>query len=270
MRVSTLPVPAKARDPDHRAGSVRHTLVDRPARDPVASTDAIVQVYGARCARALGWFGIHTWIAVKPTGATRFTVYQVIAGRLRMRGTVLAIRSHVPDAPWFGNPPRLLAERCGDGVDALIERIDRVARAYPYARRYLAWPGPNSNTFTAHVARCVPELGLDLPPTAIGKDYLGARCIGPAPSGRGMQVVWLGLLGALVSRVEGIEFNVLGLNFGIDPFAPALRLPLIGRVGAKRARPLLQPPYSHGESATVSGLNSPPHSASTTRRMTTA
>jgi hypothetical protein len=236
------------------------------APDPATTPEAVVQVYGARCAGWLGIFGIHTWIAVKPAGARRFTVYQVIGGRLRVRGSVVAIRSHVPDTPWCGNPPRLLAERRGDGVDALIARIDRAARAYPYPQSYLAWPGPNSNTFTAYIARAVPELGLDLPPTAIGKDFRGVRLAGRAPSGRGVQLSLFGLLGALASPIEGLELNVLGLSFGIDPFAPALRLPLAERIGPRRA----QPPYSHGESAIVSGLKSPQHSASTTRRITIA
>jgi hypothetical protein len=60
-------------------------------------------------------------------------------------------------------------------VDQLIKRIDKAAREYPYANEYTVWPGPNSNTFTAWIARAVPELGVDLPATAIGKDYLGRR-----------------------------------------------------------------------------------------------
>ncbi|NDA85703.1 MAG: DUF3750 domain-containing protein, partial [Burkholderiaceae bacterium] len=31
-------------------------------------------------------------------------------------------------------------------------------QSYPYADSYTMWPGPNSNTFTAHVGREVPEL----------------------------------------------------------------------------------------------------------------
>ena len=49
----------------------------------------------------------------------------------------------------------------------------RPSQRYPYADSYRVWPGPNSNTFTAFVLREVPELRVDLPPTAIGKDYLG-------------------------------------------------------------------------------------------------
>ncbi|NBS60201.1 MAG: DUF3750 domain-containing protein, partial [Betaproteobacteria bacterium] len=37
------------------------------------------------------------------------------------------------------------------------------------------------------------------------------------------------------SGVEGLELNVLGLTFGLNPFDPAIKLPLIGRIGAERS-----------------------------------
>ena len=67
----------------------------------------------------------------------------------------------------------LLADRRGEGVDELITRIEAAVDSYPYADTYRVWPGPNSNTFVAHVLRSAPELRADLPATAIGKDYLG-------------------------------------------------------------------------------------------------
>ncbi|TMH81974.1 MAG: DUF3750 domain-containing protein [Betaproteobacteria bacterium] len=205
------------------------------APDPAATAEAVVQVYGARCSGWAGYFGIHTWIAVKPSAARAYTVYEVIDWRLRRSDSAVAIRKRAPDARWAGNVPAVLADRRGYGVDALIERIDKAAREYPYAGEYAAWPGPNSNTFTAHIARAVPELGVDLPPTAIGKDYLGDRLLATAPSGEGLQLSLFGLLGVLASGVEGFEVNVLGLALGIDPFSPALRLALVGRLGAARS-----------------------------------
>jgi hypothetical protein len=196
----------------------------------------VVQVYGARCSRWRGHFGIHTWIAVKPAGARAYTIYEVMDSYFRRTGSAVAIRKRAPDARWFGSTPGLLADKRGEGVDALIKRIDQAAREYPYAHEYVVWPGPNSNTFTAHVARAVPGLEADLPPTAIGKDYLGDRLLAKAPSGSGFQVSLFGLLSVLVSGVEGVEVNVLGLGFGVDPFSPAIRLPLLGRVGAVRRR----------------------------------
>jgi hypothetical protein len=201
---------------------------------PSDTPEAVVQVYAARAWAWRGYFGVHTWIAVKPERATAYTVYEVIGWRLRWAESVLAIHDRVPDERWFGSVPVLLADKRGPDAEALIGRIDRAARAYPYAAEYRMWPGPNSNTFTAWVGRAVPELEMDLPPTAIGKDYLGGRLVAPAPSGSGIQLSLFGLLGATVGRVEGLEVNVLGLTFGLDPLSPALKLPLIGRIGAAR------------------------------------
>jgi hypothetical protein len=211
------------------------------APDPATTPEAVVQVYGARCSGWLGYFGVHTWVAVKPAGARAYTVYEVTDACFRRSGCALAIRRRAPDARWFGNAPELLAEKRGAAAGPLIERIDKAARAYPHAREYVLWPGPNSNTFTAYVARTVPELEVDLPPTAIGKDFLGTRLLATAPSGSGFQVSLFGLLGVLASRVEGFEINVLGLAFGIDPFSPALKLPFLGRLGAPRAEDRIAP-----------------------------
>jgi hypothetical protein len=44
-----------------------------------------------------------------------------------------------------------------------------------------------------------------------------------------------GLFGLTASAVEGLEVNLLGLTFGLNPFDPALKLPLLGRLGPARA-----------------------------------
>ena len=145
----------------------------------------------------------------------------------------MVVHSRPPDGRWFGSVPELYADRRGPGVDELIERIDKAARAYPYGAEYPAWPGPNSNTFTAWIARAVPELEVDLPATAIGKDYLGSAIVGAAPSGSGVQLSLGGMLGLAMSAVDGLEFNVLGLNFGISP--SGVKLPMVGRIGSSSA-----------------------------------
>jgi len=204
------------------------------APDPVAEREALVQVYAARTWGWRGLFGVHTWVAVKPTNAGAYRVYEVIGWRLRSGRSAVTVSERHPDARWFGSLPELIAEKRGAGVDAIIGRIDQAAAAYPYAGRYAAWPGPNSNTFTAWVLRAAPELRADLPPTAIGKDYLGEGIVSSAPSGSGHQFSLRGLLGIAASGVEGVEVNVLGLTFGINPFDPSLKLPLVGRIGPER------------------------------------
>jgi hypothetical protein len=137
-----------------------------------------------------------------------------------------------PDNYWFESRPDLLVDRRGEGVDRLIDRVEAAAREYPYPATYRTWPGPNSNTFTAFIARAVPELKLDLPPTAVGKDFLpGGAPVGVTPSGTGFQLSLLGLAGVLVGWEEGFELNLLGLTFGLDWNRPALKLPGVGRVG---------------------------------------
>jgi len=204
------------------------------APDPATTSEAVVQVYAARTWGWKGSFGVHTWVAVKPPEAKTYLVYEVIGWRLRWGGSALVVSERTPDGHWFGNAPELLAEKRGAEAEPLIPRIEAAVQAYPYAKEYSVWPGPNSNTFTAWVSRAVPELKLDLPPTAIGKDFLGDRIVASAPSGSGVQISLAGLLALTASGVEGIELNLLGLTFGIDPFSPALKLPLIGRIGAAR------------------------------------
>ena len=59
------------------------------APDPVAEREALVQVYAARAFGWRGWFGVHTWVAVKPTNAGAYRVYEVIGWRLRWGNCLL-------------------------------------------------------------------------------------------------------------------------------------------------------------------------------------
>jgi hypothetical protein len=208
----------------HASSGQAPTPQDEPA--------ALIQIYGARAYNWRGAFGIHTWIATKRHSATHYLVYQVIGWNLyRGRSAVTVSRLEAPDFAWFNARPELLLEYRGPNVETLIDRIEAAVADYPYPDQYRVWPGPNSNTFTAFVARQVPELELDLPPTAIGKDYLiGGQVLDRMPSGTGWQVSLLGLLGVGLAWEEGIELNVLGLSAGIDLNDLALRLPGIGRI----------------------------------------
>src|ERR671911_1559379 len=56
------------------------------APDPAVTREPVVQVYAARAVRWRGYFGVHTWIAVKPSGAEHFTIHEVLGYRLRRTG----------------------------------------------------------------------------------------------------------------------------------------------------------------------------------------
>ena len=139
---------------------------------PAVTEEAVVQVYGAKAWGWRGWFAIHTWIAAKRTGEPSYTVYDVVGWRAHRGEPVLRIARDLPDRYWFGEKPRILKEHRGAGVDKLIDEIDRAAQAYPWKSSYTVFPGPNSNTFTAWIAKQVPDLGLSLPFAAIGSGYV--------------------------------------------------------------------------------------------------
>ncbi len=203
------------------------------APDPAGVEEAVVQVYAARAFSWRGAFSVHTWIAVKPAQAGYYTRYEVIGWRY-YRGMSAVSISHerAPDAEWFGATPWLLRELRGADADAVIRALPAAVASYPYPRRYRPWPGPNSNTFTAHVARHIPQLRLALPAIAIGKDYLGRGwSVARSPSGTGLQFSLAGAFGVLAGWREGVELNILALTVGIDPVGLAIQLPGIGRVG---------------------------------------
>ena len=200
------------------------------APDPATHPAAVVQVYASRTFGWRGAFAVHTWLAAKPAGADRYTRYEVIGWYAMRGGSALSISDHsAPDAEWYGAPPRLVRDVRGPAAQAIIDKLPAAAASYPYATSYTMWPGPNSNTFTAHLGREIPELELTLPSMAIGKDYLPAgQLFARTPSGTGYQLSLSGVLGLAAARDEGIELNVLGLVVGFNFRHPGIKLPGIG------------------------------------------
>jgi hypothetical protein len=201
------------------------------APDPATTPEAVVQVYAARAVSWRGVFAVHTWIVVKPSNAAQYTRYEVVGFGVSAENPAIKINRTGPDNYWFGAKPALILDRRGVGVDDLIARVRQAVASYPYPNEYLAWPGPNSNTFMAYIARQVPELGLALPSNAIGKDYLpGGAVFAAAPSATGYQFSLFGVIGLMVARNEGVELNLLGMDIGIGFKAPGLKLPGVGLV----------------------------------------
>src|SRR5262245_9411438 len=61
------------------------------APDPATTWEPVVQVYAARAVRWRGYFGVHTWVSVKPRGAAEFTTYEVNGWRLRRSGSSVSV-----------------------------------------------------------------------------------------------------------------------------------------------------------------------------------
>ena len=205
------------------------------APDSKNNAEAFIQLYAARSWSWRGAFFVHTWFATKRLTHIYYKVYQVIGWQYFQNRQVLIIERDTPDRYLFGQRPQLLLDlRGGKDVEALINRLEEVMKEYPYYNTYNSWPGPNSNTFTAFVLRQIPALGIELPPTAIGKDFLPpGQLLARSPSGTGVQFSLYGVLGMTIGLKEGLEVNLCTLNFGLDPLDLAIKWPGIGRIGWK-------------------------------------
>lgn len=198
---------------------------------PAQTPEAVVQVYAARAFSWRGLFAVHTWLATKETDAGQYTVHHVLGWNERRGLPVVVSLEEIPDRSWYGYNPAIVQEIRGERASRLIDKIHNAIDSYPYKHSYTAWPGPNSNTFIAHIGRLVPELELNLPSTAVGKDYLThGKLFDTPPSGSGIQFSLFGLFGILFSNIEGLEINLLGLVTGFDHASLALKIPGIGEL----------------------------------------
>jgi hypothetical protein len=223
----------------HRDGDWRSARRDSSgqAPDPLVTSEPVVQVYAAR---TVGWksaLAVHSWITYKRRNAGTYSRYEVIGWGVQHGTAAIRVDRAGPDNYWFGARPDRLVDLRGAGIDAVIDRIEDAIARYPYASSYRTWPGPNSNTFTAWIGREVPELRLDLPPTAIGKDFLpNGALVARSPGGLGVQLSVLGVAGLLAGWEEGLEVQLFGFTVGVDLKEPALKLPVLGRIGHSGAQ----------------------------------
>lgn len=196
---------------------------------------AIVQVMAAHTYGWRGYFAVHPWIIYKRAGETSYTRYDVVGWG---GGNVVRKNYALPDGLWFGSEPQILADHRGEGVDDLIDQIEAAIKDYPYPDQYRSYPGPNSNTFVAHIGRSVPTLILICRPTRLARISVRSPIQSDChPVVRVFRPIF-GLLGFSIGLEEGIELNLLGLNLGIDFNRPALRLPSVGRLGMDNVAPV--------------------------------
>src|SRR5438132_14052142 len=94
------------------------------APDPGNTPEAVIQVYAARAVSWRGVFSVHTWIAVKPTGAASWTRYEVIGWGVDRGWPTVRVNRTGPDNYWFGDRPQKLVDLRGAGVDRVIAKVE--------------------------------------------------------------------------------------------------------------------------------------------------
>jgi len=203
---------------------------------PSETKEAIVHVYVARAFNWRKYVAVHSWVAFKEKGAKEYIVCHVIGWNTRYGGKAISSKKDIPDRKWYGSIPELITDIRGEKAESAISQIKAAIQTYKYSNYYRMYPGPNSNTFVSHIIRNVDELQVELPPHAVGKDWLNdGRFFAISESGTGIQVSVFGLFGVILGLAEGIELNIFGLSFGVDILRPAIKLPAIGRLGLKDA-----------------------------------
>jgi hypothetical protein len=191
---------------------------------------ARVIVFTGKAGAWKGIFAVHSWIVFKPAGAKEWTRYDVVGW-----GNPVRSNGWPPDGRWFGSTPVAIADVSGAAAERLIPRIEAAVADYRFSHAgdYRVWPGPNSNSFTAAILRALPELGVALPPNAVGRDFRDGFYAGRTDSGTGVELNLAGFAAVKLGWVEGIEVDLLGLVAGLDLRHPGVKLPGFGRIGVE-------------------------------------
>ena len=197
---------------------------------PLADADeeAAIYIMAARTGGLKGAFAVHSWIVLKKVGGDLYDRYDKVGW-----GAPVRRNSRPADGRWYSNEPFIVRELHGEAAGRLIPKIEAAIESYPYSRNgdYRIWPGPNSNSFVAHVLREVPQIGAALPSNAIGRDFWpGVISAGWSPDAGDFHFTIYGLAGFVVGLTSGFEVHFAGLVAGFDPFRPALKVPAYGRV----------------------------------------
>ena len=197
------------------------------ARGP--ADEAAIIVLAARTGGLKGALAVHSWIIHKRAGEAGWTRHDKVGW-----GSPIRRNGYAADGRWYSNDPVIVGAVSGPEAERLIPKLEAAIAAYPWASRggYTIWPGPNSNSFVAHVLRAVPELAISLPPEAVGRDYLGPGFQARLDRDNGdMRISFGGYAGLAAGRTAGVELQVAGLviGMGLAPFT--LKLPGFGEIG---------------------------------------
>jgi hypothetical protein len=207
--------------------------VARPSELP-REPDWIVAVKSARMPDGepdITHFAHHTWVDVKFGDEKSWERIEVLSATSGVRRFPIGSAVAHADRRWRNRDVRVLGTMAGDEAHRAAEKIRALSDdlSEKYKADYVAWPGPNSNTLLAEIARDTAGLSFPMHHNAVGKDYPGWFGAGLTTSKTGVRVDTLPLGFALGLR-EGVELHVLQLTFGLSFWPPRLELPFLPEI----------------------------------------
>lgn len=191
----------------------------------------IVAVKSCRVSDSQPWIARtaqHTWIDVKGGSEDDWYRFEV-PGRGGVRNRAIDGAAARRDVRW-GEEARVVRLVAGEEARAAAAALAAAAEGYEDKARYRAWPGPNSNTYTARLGRRTPGLAFELDHNAAGKDYAPLFRLGGTTTKTGIAAD-TPFLGFAVGLREGLELHLIQVTFGVSLFPPALKVPVLPRIG---------------------------------------
>lgn len=189
---------------------------------------AHVAVLSGEMPGALRDIARHSWVVANvkgPSGAFRYRRYEWL-------GEASATDSDNP-FDYFGNGDvaihGVVLDEDPVKLSEMVACLERETRSYRDVNCG-CWPGPNSNTFADGLIRAC-GLGIELPASAIGRDYRGPIGVSVTEARTGVQLeTWLG--GAKIGLKEGVSADLAGLSLGLHFWPPGIDVPVNpGRIG---------------------------------------
>jgi len=206
-----------------------------PSALDLEGQQAVVLVKTVRLPDDMEWytrFAHHSWIELRMPGEGWQRV-EIIDEVSPPQVRALAPDDVTADYRWEHSVQVLesihgeLARRAGARILTLTSACTEFGAE---GRGYHAWPGPNSNSFVAWVIENTPELHAELDHNAVGKDDTAPFRLGLTSAGYGVEID-TPYLGAGLGLRQGAELRLLGLTFGISLWPPALKIPILPRLG---------------------------------------
>lgn len=201
--------------------AVPHLPAELPGRQ-----EAWIAVLSGEMPDAIEQVARHAWIIGAVPGEPRLR-------RWELMGTAAKSETSQP-FEFFGTGDVAvhgIVRGTADEIRAKARCLDAEVGAYGKRHpTYFPIPGPNSNTFVAEALRGC-GIHVELPATAIGRDYRGPVGAGVTESGTGVQLEsWVA--GARIGLREGVEGHVAGLAVGVHLWPPGITVPVNpGRIG---------------------------------------
>jgi len=128
--------------------------------------EAVVRTYAAPII-GLGPFAVHTWLVTKRKNSSIFHRWEIWLCPGGDYGYVCVDYNALPTP---GGSSYVVGELIGPDAEPVVDFIERAAPVYPYENKYIALPGPNSNTFTQWMLN-ESGWGLQLGTCAVGAQW---------------------------------------------------------------------------------------------------